>query len=328
MTLVDEVLDPITLDRDFLAPGDVAIGFADRDVVGSDFPGPVVANASAAAVDDVGAAVTASATLALSFFENHLTIVKVADKKAADRGELVNYTIALTNMAKESSPVWPTNLVVEDVFNRPDELVNRVVVCGGYGADGWTCASNSSALEMKWLTCCLEGISVVKTAEVDPENPMAVRYRVDVENGADATRVATVTDHLPLGMTLISSSVEFSSYRDGVVVWHLPEIGPWETATIEFSALASVPGRFTNVVEVDARSVDGPVVEPVYVASVVQVGAAEECGPTGCGIWQPPAWEFQSYGSDPDLLACELLTSSAGCTSTGCPPAPPHPLMG
>ncbi|UEC42484.1 MAG: hypothetical protein METHAR1v1_640013 [Methanothrix sp.] len=88
------------------------------------------------------------------------------------------------------------------------------------------------------------------------------------------------------------------------------------------SALAPFPGRFTNVVEVDARSVDGPVVEPVYVASVVQVGAAEECGPTGCGIWQPPAWEFISRGSDPDLLACDLLTSSAGCTASGCPLAP------
>lgn len=203
--------------------------------------------------------------------------------------------------------------------SRQDELVNRVVVCGGYGGGSeWTCASNSSAPEMRWLTCCPEGIFVVKTAEVDPDNPMAVRYTVEIENEADATRTATVTDHLPRGMILLSSSLEYSSIRDGVVVWHLPEIAPRQKATIEFSALAPFPGRFTNVVEVDARSVDGPVVEPVYVASVVQVGTAEECGPTGCGIWQPPAWDFQSRGSDPDLLACDLLTPSAGCTASGC----------
>ncbi|MDF0590985.1 hypothetical protein P0O15_07370, partial [Methanotrichaceae archaeon Mx] len=195
----------------------------------------------------------------------------------------------------------------------------------GGGSEG-TCASNYSALEMRWLTCCPEEISVVKTAEVDPDNPMAVRYTVEIENEAGATRAATVTDHLPREMTLLSSSPEVSSIRDGVVVWHLPEIAPRQKATIEFTALAPFPGRYTNVVEVDARSVDGPVVEPVYVASVVQVGASDDCEATGCGIWQPPAWNFHHSGYDPDpdtdLIACELLTSSAGCTASGCPISP------
>jgi uncharacterized repeat protein (TIGR01451 family) len=207
------------------------------------------------------------------------------------------------------------NLTLDVTATMTQELVNRAEVCGGFGGDQWICAANYTALEMGWLPCCTDEITVVKTAKVDSENPMVVHYRVDVENVADATRAATVTDHLPQGMRLLDSSLPFASYEDCVVVWILPEIGPRETATIEFSALAPGLGRFTNVVEVESRSVEGPLVKPLTVASVVQVGSDGECGPTGCGIWQPPGWDFTHFGGQPDILGCELLTCTA---TTGC----------
>jgi hypothetical protein len=57
---------------------------------------------------------------------------------------------------------------------------------------------------------------------------------------------------------------------------------------------------------VDARSVDGPVVQPVYASSVIEVGEVEECETASCSSWSPPNWEFES----PDQtagLGCEEL---------------------
>ena len=193
-----------------------------------------------------------------------------------------------------------------------EEMTNRVEVCGGYG-DNWVCAGNYTSLQRRWLTCCPEDeITVVKTARIDPENPLVVRYTVVVENTAAATRAATVTDYLPQGMALLDSSHPVAREDEGEIVWVLPAIGPSEEVTIEFSALAPGPGRYTNVVEVEASSVDGPGVEPLHVASVVQVGSPEECGPAGCGIWQPPAWDFTRIGYEPDLLGCEIFAGEEG----------------
>ena len=210
------------------------------------------------------------------------------------------------------------NLALDVTKYHPSELVNRVEVCGGINnGDEWICASNFSALEINWLTCCIvpqeEQLSVVKTAELDDTNPGIVRYKVEIRNLEDATRVATVTDRLPAGIKLIDSSIPFATYEDGVVVWNLIEISPSETATIEFSALAPGDGRFTNTIEVDPRSVDGPVVQPISATCVIDVGVVEdECGPVSCGIWQPPNWELEHYGYEPDQLTCEELTCT-GC---------------
>lgn len=159
----------------------------------------------------------------------------------------------------------------------PDELVNRVEVCGGYGGDEWICAMNFSALEVDWLTCCPDGgLSASKTGEVDPENGSVVNYRIEIKNLDNVTRVATVTDSLPDGMLLLDSSIPFASYESDIVVWNVIEIGPSETMTIEYRALALENGLYTNFVEVDSRSVDGPAVQPVYAACVNEVCTVED----------------------------------------------------
>ena len=187
----------------------------------------------------------------------------------------------------------------------PSELVNRVEVCGGYNDEEWICASNFTALEKEWLTCCPnETVSVTKTAEVDETNSSVVWYRVDVHNTDDVTRVATVTDLLPEGMVLIDSMVPFASYEKNTVTWNLVKIGPYETVTIAYRVKVPWPGRFVNSVEVDARSVDGPVVQPVLASSVVDVGEADECGTSSCASWSPPNWDFEYVGY-PAELTCE-----------------------
>ncbi len=184
----------------------------------------------------------------------------------------------------------------------PDELTNRVEVWGGYNGE-WVCASNFSALEMDWLSCGLnDTIAVKKTAEVDETNSSIVQYRVEVVNNNDVTMVATATDSLPEGMVVVDSSVPFASYEDGIIVWNLVEIGPFETTVIEYAAQALWSGRFENSVEVDARSVDGSVVRPVGASNVIEVGEVEEGGATSCNGWEPPEWGFVSVCDE----GCEL----------------------
>ena len=196
----------------------------------------------------------------------------------------------------------------------PSELVNRVEVCGGInsGAD-YVCASNFSALEKNWLTCCLnETVSVAKTAEVDGVNKTVVWYRIDISNNDNVTRVATVTDFLPEGMVLLDSMVPFASYDGRTITWNLIDIEPYETVTIPYRVEAKHPGRFVNSVEVDPRSVDGPVVQPVRTNSVVDVGEPGECESTACGLWSPPNWGFEYVGYYAADLTCEDLTCDEG----------------
>jgi len=175
----------------------------------------------------------------------------------------------------------------------PAELVNRVEVCGGYNRDEWVCASNFSAIEMEWLTCCPnETISVRKTAQGASCAKNCVLYRIEIENQANITRVATVIDSLPKGMILLDARVPFASYENDTVVWNLAEIGPFETVEIDYMAESLWSGKFVNSVEVDARSVDGPVTQPVRAKCVVEVGEFE--GERSAAGWQPPDWGFVS----------------------------------
>ncbi|HOO52949.1 MAG TPA: SdrD B-like domain-containing protein, partial [Methanothrix sp.] len=217
----------------------------------------------------------------------------------------------LTHLAIGDVSTITLNLEVPTYY--PDELVNRVEVCGGYNGDEWICASNFTALEKVWLTCCSnETVSVTKVPELDEENPNVVWYRVDIKNWDDVTRVATVTDNLPEGMVLLDSMVPFASYEKNTVIWNLVEIGPFETATIAYRVEAQHPGRFVNSVKVDPRTVDGPVVQPVYANSVIDVGEVEECGATSCNVWSPPNWDFEYVGY-PAELSCEELACDENC---------------
>ena len=181
--------------------------------------------------------------------------------------------------------------LVLDVTNfRGDDLVNRVGAWGGCD-EGWVSASNFSAIEIDWLSCCSAGgISVSKTGEVDEAAANHVWYTLEMENLGDDTFVATVTDRLPDGMVLIDSSPTFASYEDGVVTWNLIDLGPKENETIVYEVEAHWSGRFVNLAEVKATYVDGSTPQPVYATSAVEVEEFE--GEEPRPGWQPPDWGF------------------------------------
>jgi len=91
-------------------------------------------------------------------------------------------------------------------------------------------------------------------------------------------------------MVLLDTTVPFASYENDTVFWNLAEIGPFETVTIEYRVEAQHAGMFENSVEVDARSVDGSVVQPVGASNVVEVGVVEECETTSCAGLQSTDW--------------------------------------
>ncbi|MHC1594315.1 MAG: DUF7507 domain-containing protein [Methanotrichaceae archaeon] len=186
--------------------------------------------------------------------------------------------------------------------HRGDELVNRAEACGEYNGDR-ICGANFSALEVDWLTCCLnETAHVTKTAQVDQNATNVVMYTLTIQNLEDCTRVAQVTDILPEGMKLLGASIPPSSYVNGTVTWNLIDLAPRDTKKIVYRTEALRSGTFVNEARVDVRSVDGSVVRPVYVSAAVTVGEFE--GEISAPGWQPPDW-----GIDSGCEECNELTS-------------------
>lgn len=169
-----------------------------------------------------------------------------------------------------------------------EELVNRVVAFGGIDGS-WVSAANFSAVEINWLSCSSPGaVFISKAGEVDEAVGNHVLYSLEVENLGDRPLVATVTDRLPDGMRLISSSPAFASYEDGVITWNLIDLAPGKVETVVYGAEALWSGRFVNIAEVAARYVDGSSIEPARARSVVEVDEFE--GERPRPGWQPPAW--------------------------------------
>ena len=168
------------------------------------------------------------------------------------------------------------------------ELVNRVMAWGGYRSD-WICASNYTALEVDWLDCCAE--DTVKASKVGwVNNSDQVWYKIEIYNGANSTKVATVTDQLSDGMILLDASVPFAAYQNGVVTWNLIDLAPFQIKSIEYRTEALRDGTFVNRAQVDILSVNGAVEKPIYAESIITIGELD--GEVNAAIWQPPMWGF------------------------------------
>ena len=118
-------------------------------------------------------------------------------------------------------------------------------------------AYSKSRTQLQILRPC-GGFSTAETAKLDAKDPQLVIYYLTIRNGADATRVVAITDHLPDGMRLISSSVPFSSYDDGVVTWRLTDLEPLGTETISYKVEALRCGTFVNWAEIEVEGLRLP----------------------------------------------------------------------
>jgi len=98
LTLSDDKLGVVTLDRDSLPPGETANGTATHLVVEGDLPGPLTNIVTATGTDRVGAPVTATATATVRLtYTAALQVTKTPSATTAAIGETVTYQFAVVN---------------------------------------------------------------------------------------------------------------------------------------------------------------------------------------------------------------------------------------
>jgi uncharacterized repeat protein (TIGR01451 family) len=203
-------------------------------------------------------------------------------------GSSVNWT--LLNLGIGNSVTIDLALNITDYA--PDNIVNRVMVCGMKGDDSISAAAYS-VLESGAMGCCPPELSVGKTAKLDATDPTRVHYTISLKNNANSAMAATVKDRLPTGMSLLQSSLEPSSYVQPLISWVLVDLLPGEVRTIEYDVRAGADG--SNSVQVDATAVDGSGYVTEEAAAQIDIestGVATRT--TRYGGWQVPDWNMTS----------------------------------
>ncbi len=258
------------------------------------------------------------------FDEPHLSISKIGKAEPAG-GTFINYVITVVNDGNYAlGPVYVLDLFpsgTEYVYSslRPselngsyarwmlvslgigasstielklnmtknqDNLVNRIQAIGGY-KDELVTAENFSAIQLNWLNCCPPQIWATKTAYVDPEDPMLIRYGITLKNREKHVMVASITDQLPTGIVFRNSSVLPSGRSPDEVSWKIIDLKPGETRTIDYYARAMQSGIFVSQTHIVAHFVDGADYTSADVTSRVEVGSEKPSYVTS--TWQPPA---------------------------------------
>jgi uncharacterized repeat protein (TIGR01451 family) len=174
----------------------------------------------------------------------------------------------------------------------PCSLVNRVMVCGMNGEE---CVSGAAyhAVDCGELPCCPPEVVLDKSAEIDPSDPTLIHYAIFVQNNANGTVAATLTDRLPAGLTFLGASVEPNRVDGQFIEWIVAEIEPGRSVSIEYQARAGMDGNYVNSVHLDATAVDGTGYDEADAAARVDVrstGVAPKT--TRYGGWQPPDWNI------------------------------------
>ncbi|OPY51298.1 MAG: hypothetical protein A4E49_02309 [Methanosaeta sp. PtaU1.Bin112] len=202
----------------------------------------------------------------------------------------VNWT--LTNLGVGNTIEIKLELNVTEYA--PDNVVNRVMVCG---MNGEYCVSAAaySALESGSLGCYQPEVIVDKTAELDALDPTLIHYTIQVRNNANTTVAATLTDTLPARLTFLNASREPNKLNGLFLEWIVLDLKPKDVVVIEYLARATMDGSYVNTVHLDASAVDGTGYDTVDASARVDVrnaGAAPKT--TRYGGWQPPNWNMTS----------------------------------
>ena len=175
-----------------------------------------------------------------------------------------------------------------NITAEPDNLINRVQATGMHSS-GWTQATNFSAIQLHWLTCCPPQLSTSKSARIDSIDTNVVWYRLDLRNKEKYTMVAFLMDQLPPGMVFLNSSLEPSENGTNHITWTILNLGPQEQKSIIYRARAAGDGTYVNQAHIDAYSVDGPDAAAADVTSRVDIGTGGAVYPSHSSDWYPPA---------------------------------------
>lgn len=277
LSLVDDKLGAVALDRQSLGPGEQATGSLTYTVVETDLPGPLTNTARATAADILGKEISSDvrASVALSYTAS-LEVVKTPSSTEAKVGESVTYTYTVKNTGTVSirglklsddrlkeikvdkADLTPgdtatgsaTHVVTE--ADLPGPLVN-VVKATAKDAAGKDVSGQATATVTLTYSASLE---VAKTAS--PEQAKVgetVTYTYTVKNtGAVTLKDLALTDD-KLGEIKVNSN----------------EVKPGDSVTATATYLVSegdLPGPLTNVVTATATDSQGKPLTGTATASV------------------------------------------------------------
>ena len=177
----------------------------------------------------------------------------------------------------------------------PGNVVNRVMVCGMNGDLGCVSGSAYSAIESGGMSCCPPEVILDKVAKIDANDPTLIHYTIVVQNNANATVAATLTDMLPAGLTYMSASNQPNRHDGQFLEWIVPDLMANGTVIIEYQAKASMNGPYVNEVHMDATAVDGTGYDTEDAAARVYIGSTGvPPRTTRYGGWQVPDWNMTS----------------------------------
>jgi uncharacterized repeat protein (TIGR01451 family) len=178
--------------------------------------------------------------------------------------------------------------------NAPENIVNRVMVCG---MNGDACVSSAAYSEIgsSGLPCCQTKVAMIKSAHLDATDPTVVHFAIEVRNNADGILVATLTDMLPDGLDYLGASPEPNRHEGQFLEWIVPDLQADGVQVIEYQARATRDGSYVNTVHLDATAVDAAGYDTAEASARVLVsstGVAPRT--TRYGGWQPPNWNMTS----------------------------------
>jgi uncharacterized repeat protein (TIGR01451 family) len=190
-----------------------------------------------------------------------------------------------------------------------DELVNLVYASGGYD-DEWVTAGNMSVLQFGWLGCCQPDMLLEKQARIDPVDSRVIWYRILLQNRANVSLAAQITDSLPVGLQFLNASAE-PQVVGQELIWVTTAIPAGQRRFIEYRVQAAQNGRFVNTARVQAHALDGSGGGMAAASATVTVGEATSYAEDG---WKPPEW-----GLDRMEMICDDEIAGDGGSCNSCP---------
>jgi|WetSurMetagenome_2_1015567.scaffolds.fasta_scaffold01428_7 large repetitive protein len=196
-----------------------------------------------------------------------------------------------------------------NVTDPQDELVNLVYASGGHNGE-WVTAGNMSVIRSGWLNCCEPGLFMEKQARIDAVDGRVIWYRILLQNRANVSLVAQVTDRLPAGLRLLNASAEPQIVGPDLV-WVTTAIPAGAIRFIEYRASVSQEGRFVNTALAEAHALDGSGGASKQASATVTIGQATSYSEDG---WRPPEW-----GLDRMEMICDDEIAGDGDSCSSCP---------